>query len=202
MRRLFTALWPNKATRKRVHDIAASLHLSQRQQVKADNLHVTLVFIGAVEDELLPEITQQLAKITAPSFALEFDELSYWRKPRILCLTCSQPPSAAAQLAADIATPLAALGISLDTRPYVPHITLARHVAAAPQSAFEPLLWHARGFTLVESLSTRTGIVYQPLQSWRFRAPPVPEQQADAADNCAERRDAVVSLLHRKPPSQ
>jgi 2'-5' RNA ligase len=165
---LFLALWPDEATQRQVHGIAAGLYLSPRQRVSMENLHVTLVFIGPVDDELLPVIAQQMANIKAPPFTLRFDELSYWRKPRILCLTCSKPDAAALRLAADLSAPLTALGIDLDTRPYSPHVTLARHVAVKPEIAFEPLLWRAAGFALVESVSTRTGVVYQPLHNWRF----------------------------------
>jgi 2'-5' RNA ligase len=168
MRRLFLALWPDEATRKQVQRIAAGLHLSPRQQVKAENHHVTLVFIGGVEDQLLPAIMQPMAAIKAEPFTLRFDQLSFWRKPRILCLTCSQPDAAALQLVADLSAPLAALQIDLDTRPYSPHVTLARHVTAKPEIAFEPLLWRAAGSALVESVSTRAGVVYQPLHSWCF----------------------------------
>jgi 2'-5' RNA ligase len=166
MRRLFLALWPDDATRRHVKKIAAGLHLSPRQRVKTQNIHVTLVFIGQVEDELLPAISQRMAAIEAHSFTVTFDELSYWRKPRILCLTCSNPDAAALRLAADITAPLVTLGVRVDTRPYVPHLTLARHVAGKPEIAFEPLHWHASGFALVESVRTPDGTVYQPLGTW------------------------------------
>lgn len=168
MRRLFLALWPTEATRKQVQNITADLHLSPRQRVKADNLHVTLVFIGGIEDELLPAIVQPMADIKAEPFALRFDQLSYWRKPRILCLTCSQFDEVVLKLVADLSAPLAALDIDLDTRPYKPHITLARHVTVKPELGFEPLQWDAESFALVESVSTRDGVVYQPLHAWRF----------------------------------
>lgn len=168
MRRVFFALWPDAATRKQMQTIAAGIPLAPRQRVNADNLHVTLVFIGGVEDELLPAIVQPMAAIKAAPFTLRFDQLSFWRKPRILCLTCSQVDTAVLQLVADLSAPLAALQIDLDTRPYSPHITLARHVAAKPELSFESLIWRAEGFALVESVATRDGTVYQPLHTWRF----------------------------------
>jgi 2'-5' RNA ligase len=109
-----------------------------------------------------------MAAIKAEPFTLRFDQLSYWRKPRILCLTCSRPDAAALQLAADISAPLAALQIDLDTRPYSPHVTIARHVTVKPEIVFEPLPWRAEEFALVESVATRNGTVYQPLHTWRF----------------------------------
>ncbi|MGR8935380.1 MAG: RNA 2',3'-cyclic phosphodiesterase [Gammaproteobacteria bacterium] len=168
MRRLFLALWPDAATRKHLQRISADLPISLRQRVSVENLHVTLVFLGGVEDELLPAITQPMAAIQAAPFSLRFDQLSYWRKPRILCLTCSRIDATVLKLVADISAPLAALHLDIDTRPYNPHITLARHVTAKPETAFEPLLWRAEGFALVESVSTRSGVVYQPLHMWRF----------------------------------
>lgn len=168
MRRLFLALWPDASTRKHMQRIAAALPLSPRQRVNADNLHVTLVFIGGVDDKLLLAIVQPMTAVKAEPFTLRFDQLSYWRKPKILCLTCSRFDAAVLQLVTDLSAPLIDLQIDLDTRPYSPHVTLARHVTAMPEIAFEPLLWRANGFALVESLSTRTGVVYQPLHTWHF----------------------------------
>lgn len=168
MRRIFLALWPDTATRKRVQHIIAGLHLSPRQRVSAINLHVTLAFIGSVEDRLLPTIVQSMAAIKAKPFTLCFDQLCYWRKPRILCLTSSQPDAAVFQLVADLSASLAALPIELDKRPYNPHVTLARHMTVQTEFDFEPILWRAEEFALVESVSSRAGVVYQPLHTWRF----------------------------------
>lgn len=168
MRRLFLALWPDAATRAQVYNVAAQLPLSRRQRVRAENLHVTLVFIGSVADELLLPITQLMANVEAHVFALQFDSLSFWRKPRILCLTCSRPDVAVSQLVAQLSAPLAALDIKLDSRPYCPHITIARHVTVKPEFEFVPLAWRAQRFALVESISTRDGVIYQPLQHWRL----------------------------------
>lgn len=44
------------------------------------------------------------------------------------------------------------LDLAADTRPYVPHVTLARHAGAAiPPARVAPVRWQARGFALVVS---------------------------------------------------
>jgi 2'-5' RNA ligase len=85
-----------------------------------------------------------------------------------LCLTCSQPEPTVARLVTQLSTPLAELGIQLDTRPYCPHITLARHIRELSTVDFQPVIWSASQFALVESVSSPTGVIYQPLQFWQL----------------------------------
>ncbi len=48
MKRLFFALWPSVATRKAVDKFNQTLKVPGLKTVKADNLHVTLVFFVVV----------------------------------------------------------------------------------------------------------------------------------------------------------
>lgn len=168
MRRLFFALWSDDSIREALQHLSAALPLSSRQRVSAENWHITLVFIGNVDEALLPHIIDAAMPISAPAITLVFDQLTHWRRAGVLCLTCSQPEQAAAQLVTQLSTPLAELGIQLDTRPYCPHITLARHVRELPTADFQPLSWSAKQFALVESVSSPTGVIYRPLQFWQL----------------------------------
>jgi 2'-5' RNA ligase len=168
MRRLFFALWPDDTVRQVLQHISAALPLSSRQRVSAENWHITLAFIGNVDEVLVPNIVDAAIPISAPAITLVFDQLEYWHKAGVLCLTCSQPESTVAHLVSQLSTPLINLGIQLDTRPYCPHITLARHVRELPTAAFQSVIWTAKQFALVESVSSPTGVIYQPLQFWQL----------------------------------
>ena len=168
MRRLFFALWSDDNIRQAVQHISAALPLSSRQRVSAENWHITLVFMGSVHDALVPHIIDAAMPISAPPVTLVFDQLQYWHRAGVLCLTCSQPEPTAAHLVAQLSTPLAELGIQLDTRPYCPHITLARHIRELLTADFQPLSWSAKQFALLESVSSPTGVIYQPLQFWQL----------------------------------
>lgn len=170
--RLFFALWPDDKTRQALACISQSIEARGFKCVQPHNLHVTLVFLGHVNvgTELL--IKQCVADITVRPFELTFDSLGYWSRPKILCLTCLQPaPEEAILLASALGTAAKNCGLQTDTRPYTPHITLARHVRYLPDRKFEPIVWRAEAFCLVESCTEPDGVRYKVIQQWPFIKP-------------------------------
>lgn len=170
--RLFFALWPDDETRQVLTRLSQSIPAKQFKWVQPHNLHATLVFLGQVDAETEALIKQSVADITGQPFELTFDRLSYWSRPQILCLTCLQPaPEAVVILASALAATAADCGLHTDTRPYTPHITLARHARYLPDVKFEPIVWRAEAFCLVESCSEPDGVCYKVKQQWLFTKP-------------------------------
>lgn len=62
-------------------------------------------------------------------------------------------------------------GLQTDTRPYTPHVTLARHARYLPEVKFEPVIWRAEAFCLVESCSEPGGVIYKVMQRWPLIMP-------------------------------
>ena len=89
MLRLFFALAAH-ARAERGADRAGRRRSSRscrRSAVPAENLHATLCFIGAVEDEKLDALRAAAASIRGRPATLRFDALEYWETPKILCAT-------------------------------------------------------------------------------------------------------------------
>jgi 2'-5' RNA ligase len=167
--RLFFALWPDDQTRLKLVRLSQSVEAKGFRPVQPHNVHVTLVFLGHVDaaSELL--ITHSATGISTKPFVLTFDRLSYWSKPKVLCLTCSHTPDEIEQLVAALDRDVVAgCGLQTDTRPYKPHITLARHAQHLPDISFEPIAWLAESFCLVESCSEPDGVNYKVRQQWPF----------------------------------
>jgi 2'-5' RNA ligase len=61
---------------------------------------------------------------------------------------------------------VASIGLQTENRPYKPHITLARHARYLPNINFEPIVWRAESFCLVESCSEPSGVNYKVRQQW------------------------------------
>ena len=169
--RLFFALWPDDQTRLDLLRLNRSIEAKGFRPVQTQNVHITLVFLGNVDaaSELL--IKQNVTGISARPFVLTFDKLSYWRRPRVLCLTCSQLVDEVEILVAALNREVASCGLQTDTRPYQPHITLARHARYLPDIKFEPIIWRAESFCLVESCSELDGVCYKVRQQWPFSKP-------------------------------
>jgi RNA 2',3'-cyclic 3'-phosphodiesterase len=164
--RLFFALWPDDQARLELARLCRTIEAKGFRPVQPQNLHVTLVFLGCVDaaSELL--IRRSVTNISAKPFILRFDQLSFWSNPRVLCLTCSQVAEEAELLAAGLNREVASCGLQPETRPYIPHITLARHAGNLPDINFEPIVWRAGSFCLVESCSEAGGVYYQVRQQW------------------------------------
>ena len=79
-------------------------------------------------------------------------------------------PPALAGLVEALRGELASRGFEPERRPYRAHLTLARKVGQAPSLAPpEPFHWPGTDFALVESVTERTGSVYQPLGAWSLK---------------------------------
>lgn len=165
MKKLFFALWPDDETRQSLMHVQTSMEAKRMKWVSGQNLHVTLVFLGNVDEATEAMIKERAADISSEPFVLIFDQLSYWGRPRILCLTCRQFGREVVDLAEALDQAAADCGVETDTRPYTPHITLARQARAIDQEVV-PITWRADSFYLMESCGTPEGVIYKVLQKW------------------------------------
>ena len=168
MKKLFFALWPNDETRKQITKFNQSIKSAGLKQVKPGNLHVTLVFLGNVDAESEVMIRERVEHIIVQPFVLHFDQLDFWRKPRILCLSTQQYDPQLLVLVNALKSMVEQCGIKTEERSYKPHITLARKAHELIEIDVLPIEWQARAFCLVQSSSTTNGVHYQVLQRWNF----------------------------------
>jgi RNA 2',3'-cyclic 3'-phosphodiesterase len=172
-RRLFFALWPTEAVRTQLAAVAES-YASCGRAIAARNLHVTLVFLGAVAHERLPAIlesAQSVEKLTFDGrFSVHLDAVELWRRSSLICLT-------AGQTTPELQTTVGRLGAALRERgcelreheSFRPHVTLVRDVARGSKVAgAASVLWPVDSFALVESKVGQRGSEYTVLEQWRL----------------------------------
>lgn len=129
------------------------------------NLHLTLAFLGAQPADLLDDLKQLAASIEGQAFELNLDRLITLGKG-FVCLRPSLVPPALAWLAATLAERLAAQGIVLDARPFLPHLTLLRQAPERLNGAAPAFHWTVDRFVLYQSSNTPAGVRYDELGSW------------------------------------
>lgn len=170
--RLFFALWPDAAAAAALHAHARALQPACGGRVtRRGALHLTLVFLGAVDRARLAPIEAAAAACRAPGFTLELTETGGWRRTGVVWAAPATVPPALPALVAALEGALAAVGCAFDRRVFTPHVTLLRE-ARPPASA--PLLavaWPVRGFTLVESLREAGGPRYVVRARFALAAP-------------------------------
>jgi 2'-5' RNA ligase len=128
--RLFIALDIDDAIRQRIARFVEGLRnfAPEARWVSAESLHLTLKFIGEQPDALADRIQQALAAVAAGSFEVSFRGCGFFPTPkaaRVFWIGTDAGPLLA-KLASAIDETMPALGIPKETRPFSPHLTLAR----------------------------------------------------------------------------
>ncbi len=182
--RVFFALWPDERVRHALDQAAAQLHkLLGGRRSRAETLHLTLVFVGTVPRERLPDLQASVAGLRVPAFDLVFDQAECWRHNRIAHLAATQPPETLMLLVEGLEGSLRQAGIRYDLRPYRAHVTLVRNAdcrkegPAGQHPAVRPICWPARDFVLMESVLRPEGAQYvelarYPLSTTETRSSP------------------------------
>lgn len=162
--RLFVALWPGAAVRRAlVARQSAIAWPAAARLVPPRDLHLTLVFIGALPADRLAEVADALA-LQPPRFELVIDSAEFWRGG-LTVLTASRVPPAMIAWQAAMTQTLRRLGLSIDERRFKPHVTLARHgegARLAQDRPLEPTLWSVAGHVL----AGRVGAHYRVLRRY------------------------------------
>jgi 2'-5' RNA ligase len=95
--------------------------------IDRENYHLTLRFIGDVDDEIAREVAWILGQVRRTGFELRFDGLTSFggRRPRAVVATLAPTP-ALIELQAEHERLLQRVGLEPEGRKYTPHVTLAR----------------------------------------------------------------------------
>ena len=166
MKRLFFALWPSDETRKQLNSFNQSIAQNGLRKLKADNLHITLLFLGNTEATTEGLLREKADSISVQPFVLTLDQLEFWRKAKILCLTTAQYDPQLGILVDALNHRAEQCAMHIEDRTYNPHITLARKAQKLIDINVLPIQWQADSFCLIESCSTPNGVDYQVLQRW------------------------------------
>src|SRR6266568_527239 len=96
--------------------------------VPVEQLHLTLRFIGEVDDATLLAVKEGLAGVSGAPFPLAVQGVGHFppgKHPRVLWVGLDAGPLLG-ELQRDIETAVQAAGLPAEERPFSPHITLAR----------------------------------------------------------------------------
>lgn len=104
--------------------------------IPPENFHLTIRFLGTVEDRLVPEIEEALTELESDRFPITLKGCGIFhvgKKPKILYLGVGESPHLL-ELHRQVKTLLAPFRFPVDHRPWVPHVTLARLDGASDDS--------------------------------------------------------------------
>lgn len=180
MIRLFTGI--ALPDRHRQHLTAMMHGLKGARWVAAENLHVTLRFIGEVDEDVARDVDAALAAVEAAPFELSITGVgTFGRPPRVLWAGAeSAPETALAHLYAGVESALVRSGQDPEGRKFSPHITLARFKDEPRMGHLSLFLeGHARfalppftveGFNLMRSRLSPGGAHYEAVAEYELKA--------------------------------
>lgn len=130
--------------------------------VPADNLHLTLAFLGQQPASLLPALRALPSRWTDFDCLLQFDQLGYFSRPRIVWAGMQYIPQPLMDLHQSVLTALADAGVTLSVHDgFVPHVTLLRDAEVQQQGDVAAIAWRAQGVALVKSIPQAGGSRYR-----------------------------------------
>lgn len=169
MIRLFTAIQLPESLRTRLSLLQGGVPGARWAPVA--NLHLTLRFIGEVNETVGNDIDDVLSELRSPALQLRLKGVGEFggRDPHALWAGVV-PNEALMRLAAKIESALQRLGLPAETRKYMPHVTLAR-LRDAPigkvreflsaHSLFDSGPFAVHGFALYSSHPSSNGSLYR-----------------------------------------
>lgn len=160
--RCFVALWPDEAARDRLASVAREQQrrFPRSRAMRAENLHLTLAFIGELDEARAAKVAAALEALPFELFEWTLDAVGAFERARVLWAAGPDCAPLAA-LAQRIRALLDGLHVRYDRKPFVAHVTLLRDLAredarraAAPIAP--PVAWRTARPQLLHSV-TRDG---------------------------------------------
>ena len=149
---------------------------------KPDNIHLTLKFLGNVEEAKIAEIKKLLDNISSREKPFEtslfklgaFPDLNY---PRVIWVGIDKGCSEIEKIAGLVETELEKINFSREKRPFSAHLTLGRVKSGRNKAELkekvsslqvQPKSCTINNITLFQSTLTPKGPIYTPLYAARF----------------------------------
>lgn len=171
MSRYFFALWPDATVRRKILAFRTA-SITGGKPVAAQNLHITVLFLGHLNINQLQRIITEANHIHLPCFHIQLNHSGHFKKSRVSWLGLKTIPDTLHDLHQAVSDCAQNSRIAIENRPYIPHLTVARKSTPAEQKAISPIDWNIDHFVLVESTDTSQGVHYQIIKDYPLSTAP------------------------------
>ncbi len=177
MIRLFVAIELPEDVRERLAALAAGVRGAR--WVRPENLHLTLRFIGEVDEGRLADIYAALARIADPAFELAIDGIGHFgskREARVLWAG-AESNERLVRLHDKVESALVRAGLAPEERKFSPHVTLARLKRASTPRVRDFMAAHGLfragpfpvdAFQLFSSFLSKSGAIHKVEAEYRL----------------------------------
>ena len=166
--RLFFALLPDEVVREQLRRLQKDLSQAGGRAVPAENLHLTLLFLGDVPTEKIEAVRDTAADVAGCRFDLMLDTFGSFkqRNTRVLWLGPSEQPPELGTLHQSLCQKIGDIGLHVRNETYRPHVTLIRKAdprKRVPERPDRSISWTGRRCALIASELLPTGSRYRVL---------------------------------------
>jgi 2'-5' RNA ligase len=151
--------------------------------IKTDNMHLTLKFLGEVDEKVVPDlkaVAMDAAQRVKPFRVVygAFGGFPSLSRPRVIFFEAKEGTKELAEIARFLETGVEPLGIPREHRPFTAHLTLARIKEPLPRGMADRLASVPRlpptacqdvdRFLLMQSHLAREGATYEEVESFQL----------------------------------
>lgn len=170
--RLFVALSLPYSLHDRLSQLCCGL--SGARWVKPENFHITLRFLGDLDEHSATDVDAALQGVSVPAFDLQLEGMGAFSEgKRLKALWAGiQPSDALSHLQSKVEKAIARTGLPTERRKFKPHVTLARFKGQGPTPRLDQYLqanallrsapFPVQDFVLYSSVLTHDGAHYEP----------------------------------------
>lgn len=189
MIRLFVALALPEAVRNRLAGLGGGI--PGARWLDAGQMHLTLRFIGDVDEAVFDDVRLALGAVAAPGFELVLDGAGHFggrRRPRTVWVGAAANP-ALSHLNARVEAAVVDAGLAPETRRFTPHVTIARLKGASAERVaaflgdrgmFRDGPIAVRRFQLFSSHLSHSGAIYRIEEEYELAPAQTPNLSSTA----------------------
>lgn len=187
--RLFIAIDLEDEIKKKIKNLTVDLKRSMQgvKWVRDEGIHVTLKFLGEVQEGKVKEITKALEQVSSQYDALDIDICHLGRfpergDPRVIWVGVLEKTGALRELAFGIEKELEKIGFERENRAFKPHVTLGRvRRGRKSERKSSPVLenkeisfgsFQAKHIFLIKSILRPEGAQYEKIGTFALRKGP------------------------------
>jgi 2'-5' RNA ligase len=161
--RLFFALWPPRAAATALHAWAKTV--GQGKVSRTETIHLTLAFLGDVEERFLPLLLEYKSKERKHSLPIE--QARYWKHNQIVWVGPRQIPEGLSGIVFDLKAFLDESKFETEKRPFAAHVTLIRKARDPGELPGLPAVeWPVDEVVLVRSHLSSKGASYEVMHRY------------------------------------
>jgi len=127
--RLFLAINLPDELKIELGKLVSGLDFPGIKKVSPENLHITLKFLGDVDDKQAENIKQKLLEIKAEELKITLGNVSFFpneKNPRVIWIGINEGQEEIIELERQIDSKLSGLGFKAEKEDFKPHLTIAR----------------------------------------------------------------------------